>query len=98
MRSVRIWQKKIYETLEVSLTETSASMKELEGRLREVEERSGTVLTPVPKSGLNFSKRSQALRMHRRGDTAEQIALALGLPRNEVTLLLKVHRIVLQHY
>ena len=49
----------------------------------------------LPKPGLNLSKRSQALRMHRRGEGAEQIAAALELPRQEVELLLKVHRIVL---
>jgi hypothetical protein len=49
----------------------------------------------LPKPGLNLSKRSHALRMHRRGEGAEQIASALELPRQEVDLLLKVHRIVL---
>ena len=49
----------------------------------------------LPKPGLNLSKRSHALRMHRRGEGAEQIAAALELPRQEVDLLLKVHRIVL---
>jgi hypothetical protein len=49
----------------------------------------------LPKPGLNLSKRSHALRMHRRGEAAEQIAAALDLPRQEVELLLKVHRIVL---
>ena len=50
-----------------------------------------------PKPGLNLSKRSHALRMHRRGERAEQIAAALDLPRQEVDLLLKVHRIVLSN-
>jgi hypothetical protein len=49
----------------------------------------------LPKPGLNLSKRTHALRMHRRGEGAEQIAAALDLPRQEVDLLLKVHRIVL---
>ncbi|MGA3097583.1 MAG: hypothetical protein ABSF25_14095 [Bryobacteraceae bacterium] len=46
--------------------------------------------------GLNLSKRSQALRMHRRGGAPEQIAEALELPLQEVDLLLKVHRIVIE--
>jgi hypothetical protein len=33
--------------------------------------------------------------MHRHGESAEQIAGALQVPRQEVDLLLKVHRIVL---
>ena len=49
----------------------------------------------LPKPGLNLSKRSHALRMHRHGEGAEPIAAALDLPRQEVELLLKVHRIVL---
>ena len=51
----------------------------------------------VPKAGFNLSKRSQALRMHRRGEAPEQIAASLELPRQEVDLLLKVHRIVIQN-
>jgi hypothetical protein len=52
-------------------------------------------LPGMPKPGLNLNKRSHALRMHRRGEGAEQIAAALELPRQKVDLLLKVHRIVL---
>ena len=52
-------------------------------------------LPGLPKPGLNLNKRSHALRMHRRGEGAEKIATALELPRQEVDLLLKVHRIVL---
>jgi DNA-binding NarL/FixJ family response regulator len=48
------------------------------------------------KPGLNLSKRSQALRMHRRGGTPEQIAETLDLPLQQVDLLLKVHRIVIE--
>ena len=49
----------------------------------------------LPRPGLNLNKRSQALRLHRRGETADKIAAELQLPRQEVDLLLKVHRIVL---
>jgi hypothetical protein len=45
--------------------------------------------------GLNLTKRSQALRMHRRGDAVEKIASMLEVPRQEIDLLLKVQRIVL---
>jgi hypothetical protein len=51
----------------------------------------------IPRAGFNLSKRSQALRMHRRGEAPAQIAAALELPRQEVELLLKVHRIVIQN-
>ena len=51
----------------------------------------------IPKAGFNLSKRSQALRLHRRGESPAQIAAALDLPRQEVELLLKVHSIVIQN-
>jgi hypothetical protein len=49
------------------------------------------------KPGLNLSKRSQALRMHRRGEAPAQIAAALNIPSQEVELLIKVQRIVLSN-
>jgi len=52
-------------------------------------------LTPVrtaPGASINLTKRSQALRMHHRGDSPEQIGAALQMPRNEVELLLKVQK------
>jgi hypothetical protein len=64
--------------------------------LRELERQPALTLAPgVPKPGMNVVKRSQALRMHRRGDRPDQIAAALELPRQEVELLLKVHTIVI---
>jgi hypothetical protein len=53
-----------------------------------------TAFLSFSKPGLNLSKRSQALRMHRRGDTPEQVASTLGVPLQEIELLLKVHGIV----
>lgn len=53
---------------------------------------------PLPnpaKPCMNLSRRSQALRLHRQGESPEQIARTLDLPRQQVDLLLKVHEIVL---
>jgi hypothetical protein len=52
----------------------------------------------APRPGLNLSKRSQALRMHRRGDPPEQIAVSLEIPLQELDLLVKVHRIVMSSF
>lgn len=41
-------------------------------------------------AGINLTKRAQALRMHRRGETVPSIAAALETPANEIALLLKV--------
>jgi len=51
----------------------------------------------LPRPGLNVTKRSQVLRMHRRGDTPEQIAALLEVPLQEVHLLVKVHRLIVSN-
>jgi len=49
----------------------------------------------VGKAALNLNKRAQVLRMHRRGDPPDRIATLLEVPRQEVDLLIKVHRIII---
>ena len=44
----------------------------------------------LPKNDIHLAKRTQAIRMNRRGESAATIAGALEVPRNEVELLLKV--------
>jgi hypothetical protein len=48
-----------------------------------------------PRSGMNVSRRVQALRLLRRGEDLGHIASALGVPRCEVELLVRVHRLAL---
>jgi len=45
---------------------------------------------PPARSGLNLSKRVQALRMVRRNEDVSTIAAALGVTRKEVELLVRV--------
>ena len=54
-------------------------------------------LPAAPRSGMNLSRRSQALRLKRNGETPQKIAETLDMPRQEVELLLKVHEIVLNN-
>ena len=49
---------------------------------------------PERKAAITYTKRTQALRMHRRGESASTIAGALAVPRNEIDLLLKVQNLV----
>ena len=49
---------------------------------------------PTVRPSLNLTRRTQALRMRRRGESAESIAAALAAPRNEIELLLKVYEMV----
>jgi len=84
------------QKLESALQEAHLAMVGLEHDLREVERQTGMLVAPAPaRSGLNLSKRTQVLRMHRAGQDSRGIATSLGLPRAEVDLLIKVHRIVL---
>ena len=70
----------------------------LAAQIDELERQPSLTLTPgVAKPGMNVMKRAQALRLHRRGERPEKIAAALELPRQEVDLLLKVHRIVMSN-
>lgn len=83
------------QTLESALGEARLAIHGLETDLRAVERQTGMLVAPAPaRSGLNLSKRTQALRMHRSGQDPAGIAAALELPRSEVELLVKVHRIV----
>jgi hypothetical protein len=54
----------------------------------------GTAAAPE-RGGINLSRRSQALRLHRRGEPAVEIAATLGIPVQEVQLLIRVHEIVM---
>ena len=81
---------------ESSAQDLKAKLEELSLRVRDAEERIGIVaLPPSLKASLNLNKRTQAIRMSRRGEPAENISASLSIPRREVELLLKVHRLVL---
>ena len=84
------------EDSKTAAEELNARLEAIDARLRETEERAGAMVPPTsPKSGLNFSKRSQVIRLSRRGEQPENIATLLSLPRKEVELVLKVHGLVL---
>jgi hypothetical protein len=86
-----VWKRR-QSAQEAATEQLKTHMAELSGRVLDAEERSGVLVPPSPpKSGLNLNKRTQAIRMSRRGEQAEKIAAALNLPRREVELLLKVH-------
>jgi DNA-binding NarL/FixJ family response regulator len=74
-------------------TEWQARSSELDERWSELSHVSKFLVEPTAAtSGLNLTKRSQALQLFRRGASAEEIARTLSLPRNEVELLVKIQR------
>ena len=93
----RIKDQERIDALESALGEARSAFQRLESDLREVERQTGMLVAPAPaRSGLNLSKRTQVLRMHRAGESSAAIATSLGLPRGEVELLIKVHSMVLE--
>jgi hypothetical protein len=53
-----------------------------------------TMFVPAPlRAGLNLNKRVHAMRMLRRGEDVGHIAAALGVPRREVELMIRVQAI-----
>jgi len=53
------------------------------------------ILVNLPKAGLDQTARSKVLKMHRAGQSSEDIAASLRMPKGEVDLLVKVHEIEL---
>jgi hypothetical protein len=81
--------------IEEALAALSERFEGQSAEWRDAAERANIFVAPAaPPSGLNLTRRSHALKMHRLGGAPEQIAKALGIPRNEVDLLLKVQKIV----
>lgn len=91
MRILQLRWKRRQVAQESATGELKVQMAGLSARVRDAENRAGVPVPPTPpRSGLNLNKRSQAIRMSRRGEQAEKIAASLNLPQREVELLLKV--------
>ncbi len=88
----------------------AAEIAELKNRILELEE-SAKAARAVPATeqgaaiaagatgnGINNTLRSKVLKMHRLGQPAERIAGSLRVPKGEVDLLVKVHKIVMRPY
>jgi DNA-binding NarL/FixJ family response regulator len=65
---------------------------DFEKALAQLREAAQTAPEPNPLSGMNLNKRTQAVRLLRRGEDVGHIAAALGVPRGEVELLVRVQQ------
>jgi hypothetical protein len=96
-----MWQRAAKHGAQASEERVQATLNELRERISslgaELEQTRVAAASgyTVARPGMNLSKRSQVLRLHRRGESPEQIATSIAVPRQEVELLLKVHRIVM---
>jgi hypothetical protein len=75
------------------------AVNDLKRMVTELESKEGARSDGEPQeAGLSDLARGKVLKMHRVGRASEQIAETLGLPKGEVDLLIKVHKIVMQPY
>jgi len=101
VRELRGGVRKHEAALQSESARLSAEIAELKTKLQEIEEPSQSLLpgtAAAGASGVNSTLRSKVLKMHRLGQSPERIAGSLRLPRGEVDLLVKVHRIVMRPY
>ena len=93
------------KTLETETARLSAEIAELKGKIVELEQTgnswlpAGAAASPaVTGNSVNNTLRSKVLKMHRLGQSPDRIAGSLRVPKGEVDLLVKVHKIVMRPY
>lgn len=104
VRELRAQAGRQEKTLTAETTRLSAEIVELKGHILELEQASssmaaGTAPTAVATgNSVNNTLRSKVLKLHRLGQAPDRIAGSLRVPRGEVDLLVKVHKIVMRPY
>jgi len=80
------------------IEELGRRLEEMDARWRKSESQAAPAESAAVavRPGMNLNRRSQALRLHRRGETPGEIARLLSMPAGEVRLLLKVHQMLAQ--
>jgi hypothetical protein len=84
------------ENLENRIAQTAEAVETLRSQMEQKAQESPVPVLPTG-GALNLNRRGQVLRMRRRGESPETISGSLGIPRNEVDLLLKVHELAIEH-
>ena len=85
-----------------ALSNTQSALAMLQSELGEIKDRASRLEAPEvradahpqPASALSIGRRSQALKMIRRGDSVELIAAAVGAPQAQIRLLQKVNAMI----
>jgi hypothetical protein len=95
--SVKLETRASWRSLQSLRLSMETRIKDLEARVEELQ--SAPPYGPNPPAlttvqSMNLTLRAKALRMHSRGETVPRIAAALGVPREEVDLLLKLERMI----
>jgi hypothetical protein len=106
VRQLRARAAKQEKMLETETTRWSAETAELKARILELEQTDDSIASVAAAAGasmpagnsVNNTLRSKVLKMHRLGQSADRIAGSLRVPKGEVDLLVKVHKIVMRPY
>ena len=106
VRQLRVSTGKQEMALKAETARLSAEITELKGQIRELEQTDNSLIEGASALGspasteisVNKTLRSKVLKMHRLGQSPDRIAGALRVPKGEVDLLVKVHRIVMRPY
>jgi hypothetical protein len=105
VRELRARAGKHEKTFQEETTRLTAEIAELKSHILELEQ-AGQSLAPAAASpapaatgnSVNNTLRSKVLKLHRLGQSPDRIAGSLRLPKGEVDLLVKVHKIVMRPY
>jgi len=88
------WNKRL-QSVQAEVGTLRGKVDQMRSRLEEADQRATLISSPAtPKDGLNLARRTQALRLLRKGERPEQIASALSMPIGEAVLLAKVQQIL----
>jgi hypothetical protein len=89
---------KMEASREAEAAELKNAINELKHKFAELEKHDAQLADAPVEPGLSDIARAKVLKMHRVGHKADHIAETLRLPKGEVELLVKVHRVVMQPY
>jgi hypothetical protein len=92
------------KTLQTETARLSAEIVELKGHILELEQAGNSLAAaaaahgPATRNSVNNTLRNKVLKLHRLGQSPDRIAGSLRVPKGEVDLLVKVHKIVMRPY
>jgi hypothetical protein len=86
-------------TSSLAVAELSERVKALSAALEDSRQKDEALPATAPPEvqlspGLNVTRRARALRMYRRGESAETISSTMRVPENEVRLLLRIEELL----
>ena|SRR5579872_3513323 len=92
LHSVRANAAQASKSVDATVKDLSETVEQMREAINNKQHTDFNTSSPAP--GTNSTKRAQALLLHLAGEPAERISAALGTPRNEIELMLKLSRLL----